>query len=270
MRLISLLAGAVCAVALHHPVHAADLGGYYPRGSTYGGSIKDSGPGYVPEVRSANPCYMRADVGYGWSNQPKLRRSAWDDAGTPGDATDDVYLGNTFTLPKAGDGMVTDLGVGCGSGNRGLRGEIVMGLRGTRDISGTGVDHVALEGGVRSHTGMVNAYYDFGSFGGLIPYVGAGLGVSYNVLDDLRQNDGGRVDGGKNLSMAWSLMAGVGYKLSDRLTLDLGYRYIDLGSVESGGVLTCPCGSQEVRPKFKVDDLTAHEIKVGVRFHPSL
>jgi opacity protein-like surface antigen len=268
MRLISLLAGAVCAVALHHPVHAADLGGYYPRGSA-GGSIKDSGPAYVPEMRSANPCYVRADVGYGWSGTPKLRRSAWDTQ-DPADATDDVYLGNKFTLPKAGDGMVTDLGIGCGRGDRGFRGEIVMGLRGTRDISGTGVDHVALEGGVRSHTGMVNAYYDFGSFGGFIPYVGAGLGVSYNVLDDVRQNDGGRIDGGKNLSLAWSVMAGVGYKVSERMTLDFGYRYIDMGSVESGGVIHCPCGSDAVTNKLRVNDLTAHELKVGIRFHPGL
>ncbi len=72
-----------------------------------------------------------------------------------------------------------------------------------------------------------------------------------------------RIKGDNDLSFAWSLMAGVGYQISDRAILDVGYRYIDLGSIssqrsDSGGF---------VNPAVKLDDLTAHEVKVGLRYH---
>ena len=54
-------------------------------------------------------------------------------------------------------------------------------------------------------------------------------------------------------------MAGVAYQLSERAILDIGYRYIDLGSVRSG--------SDAVLARLEVDDMRAHEIKIGLRYH---
>ena len=65
------------------------------------------------------------------------------------------------------------------------------------------------------------------------------------------------------LLVAWSLMAGVGYQISDRITLDIGYRYIDLGKVQSSRVDST---GYSLNPHFRLDDLTAHEFKVGLRF----
>jgi len=59
-----------------------------------------------------------------------------------------------------------------------------------------------------------------------------------------------------------SLMAGVGWQVTDRVTLDLGYRYLDMGKAESGHIDTAGFWN----PKVRLDDLTAHELKFGLRF----
>ncbi len=88
---------------------------------------------------------------------------------------------------------------------------------------------------------MANAYADLGTWFGVTPYVGAGVGPSYNYL-------GG--EGRWNFS--WALMAGAAYQLSPNLSADFGYRYADLGSaVALDGSLV---------------DVTAHEFRVGLRY----
>jgi opacity protein-like surface antigen len=49
---------------------------------------------------------------------------------------------------------------------------------------------------------------------------------------------------------------GVRYDLSPELKIDVGYRYTDLGSAISGGSVP-----------LDVDDLTANEIKIGLRYY---
>ena len=114
---------------------------------------------------------------------------------------------------------------------------------------------------------MLNAYKDFGNFRGFVPYVGAGIGVAYNRMSDVsftgNPNLTNVIHGNNDLSLAWALMAGVGYQVSDRAIIDIGYRYIDMGSIssqrsDSGGF---------VDPAVKLGDLTAHEFKVGLRYY---
>ena len=96
--------------------------------------------------------------------------------------------------------------------------------------------------------------------------VGAGVGVAMHKVDETYFTENyylqNRIEGDESYSFAWSLMAGVGYQLTDRATLDLGYRYIDLGDAESGRV----DNAGFVNPKVDIDDLAAHEIKIGLRF----
>lgn len=88
---------------------------------------------------------------------------------------------------------------------------------------------------------MANGYIDLGTWYGVTPYVGAGVGTAYNYLGD---------DGRWNF--AWAAMLGAAYHLSPNLSVDFGYRYADLGSaVALGGVLV---------------DVTTQEFKVGFRY----
>ncbi len=128
-----------------------------------------------------------------------------------------------------------------------------------------GVD--PLHATIRTTTAMVNAYKDFGNFGGFMPYVGAGVGVAYNQVGEIyftgNRNLTNRIEGASKVSLAWSLMAGIGWQVSDRAILDFGYRYIDMGNARSGRVDSAGF----VNPAVRIDDLAAHEFKIGLRYH---
>ena len=282
MKLVSLAGVASAALAfaalVPAPVSAADLGGYR-------GSMKDGYTGPMPVIQqgSAGPCYFRGDVGYSWSNTPKITWpvNSIDNSVTPStttfitDKVDNATMENTWF----GEG-----GLGCGwGGSRGVRLEAVLGMHGSRAISGEpgnftvtpaspgvpwagGGNVDPLHTSVRSYTLMVNGYKDFGNFGGFVPYLGAGIGAAYHQLDDVyftgNPNLTNAIHGNNDLAFAWSLMAGVGYQISDRAIVDVGYRYIDMGKIasqrsDSGGF---------VNPAVHFDDLTAHEFKVGLRY----
>ncbi len=254
---VSLVTAALALVTgLGSPSNAADLGG----------SIKDGRGYYPPPMASVGPCYFRGDVGYSWTRNPDVKWTVTDPA-TGNFVTDDV------TGVSMGNGWTGEAGIGCGSGSRGLRGELMLGYRGSREIEGIpgpwnpGPTVDPLHTSLKSYTAMLNAYYDLGKWGNVVPYVGAGIGASYNMVDEVYFTGNpaltNRIEGKNELSLAWSLMAGIGYQISDRAVLDIGYRYIDLGSASSGRV----DNAGFVNPPVRIDDLGAHEIKVGLRWH---
>lgn len=119
--------------------------------------------------------------------------------------------------------------------------------------------------GITAWTGLLNAYFDFGSWGSLTPYVGAGIGASYLVTSDVNfiNPDGstGTWGGAGKWNLAWALMAGLTYDLSYNLALDMNYRYVHLGDAQSA-VIPILSGTQRIQ----YDDIAAHEIRVGLRW----
>ncbi len=250
------LATAALAVACFATTaNAADLGG----------SIKDNyghAPAYSHSTPSiAGPCYFRSDVGYSWSRDPQAE-----------------YVGNAVNPSVRGadlsNGYVIEGGLGCGMGSRGFRAEMMLGAREKRNFKGD-VDIVIggapvdppIRTDVKSYTMMFNAYHDLGKFGGMVPYVGAGVGWAYHKMGNVVIDDPGSPAvqfGEDKLSFAWSLMAGVGYQLTDRAVLDVGYRYIDMGGARSShGDNTFAFWN----PRLEIDDMRAHEVKIGLRYH---
>jgi opacity protein-like surface antigen len=280
-----MLAALVAAGLATVPAAAADLHG----------SVKDGYAAPMPPVRGpAGPCYFRADTGYSFSSEPDARwpvnnREFGGDTDRDGFVDEDeiitTYLGDRVSGTSMEGSWLAEGGFGCGTGGpRGFRGELVFGYRGSRDIDGepliynpgpTPGDPVGpppddyddpMHTALKTYTLMFNVYKDLGSWGGFTPYVGAGIGVAYNVVDEVyftgNPNLIHRIEGDEELSFAWSLMAGVGYQLSDRAVLDVGYRYIDFGKANSGRIDS----AGYVNPAVVLDDLTAHELKVGLRF----
>jgi opacity protein-like surface antigen len=265
------LAALSTAASLSGTATAADLGG-----APQGGSMKDGYVQAMPEiVRGASgPCYFRADVGYSNSTDPSINWAQTDPVS--GD-----YLTSDVTTLSYDNSWFGEVGAGCGSGSRGLRGELMFGLHGGRKIDGEpatawydpdGAGPVAPEDDplhttIKSYTAMVNLYKDLGKYGNMTPYVGAGVGASYNMVDDVYFTGNpalvNRIHGDRDLSFAWALMAGVGYQVSDRAILDFGYRYLDLGSANSER----SDSAGFVNPRVDFDDLSAHEIKIGLRYH---
>lgn len=197
-------------------------------------------------------------------------------------STTSSYLGDTVSNTSMENAFFGGAGIGCGMGSRGLRGEFMLGYTGHRKIDGeplpwygTPVLNVAptppvidpLHTGVKSYTAMFNAYYDFGNWGGITPYVGAGVGAAYNKTDEVYFTNNpaltNRIEGDSKLSLAWAVMAGIGWQITDRAILDFGYRYMDYGKAQSGKVDNVGA----VNPAVRIDDMTAHEFKVGLRYH---
>jgi opacity protein-like surface antigen len=100
---------------------------------------------------------------------------------------------------------------------------------------------------VASIVGLVNGYANLGSWYGFSPFLGAGVGFADNRLSGLTVQAegvadssllgpaGGSFAGGSRTSFAWALMAGVDFDVSPNLKLELGYRYLNYGSITTGG-----------------------------------
>ncbi len=70
---------------------------------------------------------------------------------------------------------------------------------------------------ITATSAMGNLYYDFNRGGRFEPYVGVGIGVTDLEFDGTPES----IDVGA----AWQALAGVAIGLTDRLDLDIGYRY---------------------------------------------
>jgi opacity protein-like surface antigen len=289
INIAGLIAAAVAVAATGSPVSAADLG------NGRGGSIKDGGF-EAPMMRSpAGPCYVRGDIGYSASRKPNAswpvstftRTYNGADLATSTSYADSNfnYIGDQITDAKLDNAMFGGIGLGCGSGSRGIRGEVMLNHTASRKFQGmpnnftfnevftaptvtpppTFVD--PMHTSIKSTTLMFNGYKDLGSFGGITPYLGAGVGVSYNQMSEVYFTDNpyltNRIQGASRMSLAWSLMAGIGYQLNERAILDVGYRYMDYGKAVSGVIDS----ANSVNPVVRINDITAHEFKVGMRYH---
>ena len=269
--LIGLASATLAVAASLTPANAADLAG--PRG----GSIKDSGyeaPRSAPRGPSG-PCYFRGDVGYSWSNKPDLSWPVSNYAAGPPVAYN--YVGDTVSNSKMDNTWFGDVGLGCGMGSYGIRGEVMLGYHGNRKIQGEPITYIGgpttgpltdpLHTSMSSYTLMFNGYKDLGNFNGVVPYLGAGVGASYNKMSEVYFTDNpfllNRIEGQSRLSLAWSLMAGIGWQVSDRTILDLGYRYMDFGKANSGRV----DNTGAINPAVHLDHAGAHEMKIGLRYH---
>jgi len=127
---------------------------------------------------------------------------------------------------------------------------------------------------IKPSVGMVNGYVDFAGLAGLPPssaqpYLVASLGAARNQLDTFTVSSGGvpilTINGKTKMDVAWGLGAGVGFPLGRFVTLDLMYKYLDLGEVRSSdqlslGVLTAT--GTPITAQLHVHTLTAG-LRVG-------
>ena len=128
---------------------------------------------------------------------------------------------------------------------------------------------------IRSVIGLVNGYVDAGTWYGITPFAGAGVGVGYvsvkNLTDLSYGNAYGYGNGGGGFAydhaqtkFAYALMAGLDMRVTPNLTLELGYRYLDLGNVSSGQincVSTQFCGHEVQHYRLAYSD-----IRLGARY----
>ncbi|CAN1533549.1 COG3637 Opacity protein and related surface antigens [Rhabdaerophilaceae bacterium] len=127
-----------------------------------------------------------------------------------------------------------------------------------------------ISGKMSAIVGLANAYVDLGTWQRITPFIGAGIGFASITKSNVEDHGYGAYAGGYGKAptktqtrLAWALHAGLGYDLSSNWKAEVGYRYLNMGRVESGNVAcTVPC------PAFnsRITNLQAHDIRAGLRY----
>jgi opacity protein-like surface antigen len=230
----------------------------------------------LPELRGSltpdvevSGFYLRGDIGF--SNQSVERLSNSLDA-----------LG---TIEKVNLGFAGAPLAGIGAGyrlNQWFRADVTgeyrsaaafTGLERYRDASlplGYGTDEYTAS--KRELAVLLNGYVDLGNWYGLTPFLGAGVGAVRLTLDNFKDTNVvtqglAYAKAGSKTNLAWALHAGVGYAVSPSFTVELAYRYLNLGDGKTGTVYNYAgqCGSCEALTFKNVD---SHDVKLGLRWAP--
>lgn len=142
---------------------------------------------------------------------------------------------------------------------------------------------------LRTDALMLNAIYDFSDFGSFEPYVGAGVGLvrgdasvaSHDFLNGpiLVTNPtctaarGGITNNafscraeGEDTTLGWQLLAGLGYNITDNLTWDTNYRYLQAGDMNFDATSTNTFTGQSIPSTVRFDNVGAHQLLTGFRY----
>jgi opacity protein-like surface antigen len=127
-------------------------------------------------------------------------------------------------------------------------------------------------------TFMANGYVDLGTWWCVTPFIGAGVGTSYNQISSFRDDGFGNsfgvarpssfvyaADNGK-WNFAWALHAGLGYKVSQNVTVELAYSYMNLGDATTGANSNF-AGTATAQYPWTMKTITSNDLKVGVRWN---
>ena len=142
----------------------------------------------------------------------------------------------------------------------------------------------SVRGSVEQFGGLLNVWYDFDTGGVLQPYVGGGIGLfrvdqgkvkydqnalAQSVSDDLRKLQGQEpvplppgyvpVVSSTDTVTAFQIGAGAGYKLSERITIQAGYRLQTTGDLSFDG-------RNETASAESTTKLRIHLFDIGVRY----
>jgi opacity protein-like surface antigen len=112
---------------------------------------------------------------------------------------------------------------------------------------------------VQTDTALVNLYADLGTWSRFTPYIGAGIGTARVAVSDFVGPTPPTPSSGANSqwNLAWAAMAGTAFAISRNLQVDVGYRYLGFGNVQTADG---PGGHMTFR------NLAAQEVRVGLRW----
>lgn len=243
-------------------------------------------PAGAPPTTIARQFYVRGDLGIGRY--------------THGDFSQADLAGNGGSIVSQSIGTSVSIGAGVGwQVTSHLRFDLTGEYRAKASISamddlsgdllvpaGTLQANTVYSGRLSALVGLVNGYWDITTWNGITPYVGAGVGlVRLHVSDfttsstatftdaatgdQLVQQSTGYSDSHSQINLAWALMAGASFDLRPDLKLDVGYRYLNLGSGISAQTALLNCLCRTIGEPMKIADLDAHEVRIGIRWQLS-
>jgi opacity protein-like surface antigen len=234
--------------------------------------------------------YLRGDVGVGISSGNINVSTTPDPLATLGPGGTNTYNNSTIS-----SSALFDLGIGY-QVNNWLRFDVTGEYRGgghfqtLEQAYAPGLTPVSnyldfYRGDVSSWIGLFNGYVDIGTWYGVTPFVGAGVGFANNTLSGVTDvgsvcqggpcgSSGGYLNDGSKTSLAWALMAGFDFNVTQNLKLELGYRFLDYGSLKSGtsncsngagGFSAAQCGGGGYTISTR-NDLYSQDVRLGLRW----
>lgn len=291
---LALLAGTATAG------YAADFG-YAPPGS----SIKDGGaavpvPAPIPVPVYDATWYFRFDVAASTGNEADATEQGMTfGAGGGGYSADELFgVPCCAILSDAETRTMFGVGVGYRFSER-VRGDVTLESRREHHVRIHGTSQRPLgspaaaaadpdsyyeatfddDTHVRGAVTLFNAYYDFTGFGRFKPYVGGGLGFSYDrikrensmreVAHDLSgataQHEVVASDSSSqsedSAAFAAAVAVGLTYEINEYFDLDVGYRYLHIDGQE----YTIEVNGYHSR--VTIDDTNDHQIRAGLRWN---
>lgn len=215
---------------------------------------------HIPEipVAAAGGLYLRGDIGFKVYEEPE------------GEFKDSVVGHLRYERESMDNAWMIGVGVGYKFSDH-FRGDLTLDYETPATVKGYapcgGCGYSLEQADIDVWTVMLNGYVDLGTYNKFTPYVGAGVGASYVRASDavsINPSSTSYSWGGSHgtWNLAWALMAGASYEVTDKLSIDAGYQYRHLGKAQT--VKYTSSGSGSTRSTTK--DLTAHEIRVGVRY----
>ena len=115
---------------------------------------------------------------------------------------------------------------------------------------------VPAEGSTTALSYMINGYFDVPTHMAVKPYVGGGIGYATVSINDANIPGVATVADDSDSVFAYQLSAGLGFEISRRTTLSLGYRYFATQELELQDTSGIPLSTE----------YQSHEINIGVRF----
>jgi opacity protein-like surface antigen len=266
MRSVKYLIAAGAASLLSSAAFAADM------------AIAPPPMSYAPPpVEDFGGWYLRGDIGF--SNQNV--KSVLD---TNSAAYNNVAVAQTSSFGSAG---IYGGGVGY-QFNNWFRADVTGQYRGKSNF--TGLDVISGTGpfagfvGTDSYTAtksellfLANAYVDLGTWWCVTPFVGAGIGTARVSVGNFTDT-GDFINGGvqnhsfnyagqaSQWNFAWALHAGLAYKVSPGLTLELAYSYVNLGNGITGPTSSFDQVTNITHAPFSYNNITSNDVKLGLRW----
>jgi opacity protein-like surface antigen len=237
-------------------------------------------PSYAPPpVEDFGGWYLRGDIGFSNQSVKEVRNG-----------NEALYTPLLSLNQQTGfdTGGIFGLGVGY-QFNNWFRGDITGQYRGRTNFHGQDLVTYPLGGGLIGAGSdnynasksewlvLANAYVDLGTWWCVTPFIGAGVGAARVTVSNF--TDQGLADfspgviapgfalanSASKWNFAWAAHAGLAYKVSPNLTLEVAYSYVDLGSGLTGPVTTFQGFTTNNPMHFK--DITSHDLKFGVRWN---
>lgn len=264
---VKSLIGATAAIMLSTAAYAADLGSPPPM---------QYQPPAAPTEQSG--WYLRGDVGVGAQTFSSF------------DLQPPANVPSTWMINQQAIQDTTLLGFGVGYDvNSWLRFDVTGEYRtaalfralgsydqGTCTVSGvTGTCFDNYTGNFSAAVFMANAYLDLGTWWCLTPYIGGGVGMAYDRISnvqDIGPLPPGTVGFGyassdnSTWNFAWNAQAGLTFNVTDNLKIDFNYRYLNMGSPQSGNIFCQNTGTTTPCNFFNLKDVTSNDFRIGLRW----